>query len=89
MRYKSTRGGISGLTFCETLLMGLASDGGLLLPETIPNISDNLESWRSLSFVELAQEIIAIFADDIPKDDLDTIIKERLILLLNMKMLLP
>ena len=76
MRYKSTRGGISGLTFCETLLMGLAPDGGLLLPESIPNISDNLESWRSLSFVDLAQEIIAIFADDIPKDDLDTIIKE-------------
>ena len=76
MRYKSTRGGISGLTFCETLLMGLAPDGGLLLPESIPTISDNLESWRSLSFVELAQEIIAIFADDIPKDDLDRIIKE-------------
>ena len=76
MRYKSTRGGISGLTFCETLLMGLAPDGGLLLPESIPNISDNLESWRSLSFVELAQEVIAIFADDIPKDDLDTIIKQ-------------
>ena len=75
MRYKSTRGGISGLTFCETLLMGLAPDGGLLLPESIPNISDNLESWRSLSFVELAQEVIAIFADDIAKDDFDTIIK--------------
>ena len=76
MRYKSTRGGISGLTFCETLLMGLAPDGGLLLPESIPNISNNLESWRSLSFVELAQEVIAIFADDIPKDDLDTIIEQ-------------
>ena len=76
MRYKSTRGGISGLTFCETLLMGLAPDGGLLLPESIPNITDNLDSWRSLSFVELAQEVIAVFADDIPKDHLDSIIKQ-------------
>ena len=76
MRYKSTRGGISGLTFCETLLMGLAPDGGLLLPESIPNISDNLDSWGSLSFVELAQEVIAVFADDIPKYDLDAIIEQ-------------
>ena len=76
MRYKSTRGGISGLTFCETLLMGLAPDGGLLLPESIPNISSKVDSWRALSFVELAQEVIAVFADDIPKHDLDAIIKQ-------------
>ena len=76
MRYKSTRGGISGLTFCETLLMGLAPDGGLLVPESVPDISNNLTSWRSLSFVDLAQEIIAVFVDDIPRSELDLIIKK-------------
>ena len=76
MRYKSTRGGISGLTFCETLLMGLAPDGGLLVPESVPDISNNLTSWRSLSFVDLAQEVIAGFVDDIPRSELDLIIKK-------------
>ena len=75
MRYKSTRGGISGLKFSETLLMGLAPDGGLLVPESIPDIQDNLALWKKLSFVELAKEVIGIFADDISKDVLDPIVE--------------
>ena len=75
MRYKSTRGGISGLKFSETLLMGLAPDGGLLVPESIPDIRNDLASWKKLSFVELAKEVIGIFADDISKDVLDPIVE--------------
>ena len=75
MRYKSTRGGISGLKFSETLLMGLAPDGGLLVPESIPDIQNDLASWKKLSFVELAKEVIGIFADDISKDVLDPIVE--------------
>ena len=75
MRYKSTRGGISGLKFSETLLMGLAPDGGLLVPETIPNIKDELASWKDLSFIELAKEIVGLFAEDISKNVLDPIVE--------------
>ncbi|HCD28341.1 MAG TPA: threonine synthase [Gammaproteobacteria bacterium] len=75
MKYCSTRGGVSGLTFTDALLMGLASDGGLLVPEQIPDVRDNLASWRDLSFVELAQEIIALFVDDIERKDLDELIR--------------
>ena len=71
MRYKSTRGGVSGLKFSETLLMGLAPDGGLLVPEVIPDVKDNLPSWKHLSFVELAKEVVGVFVDDIQKDVLD------------------
>ena len=36
MRYKSTRGQVSGVGFSDALLMGLASDNGLLVPEVFP-----------------------------------------------------
>lgn len=75
MRYISTRGGIQPIAFKDAVMMGLASDGGLLLPESYPSISrEQLESWRSLSYPELAFEIISLFVDDIPAGDLKTLI---------------
>lgn len=55
--------------------MGLAEDGGLLLPRTIPRIgSETLSSWKDLSYPELAFEIMSRFIDDIPGSDLREII---------------
>lgn len=76
MKYCSTRGGVEGISFTDSLLMGLASDGGLLVPETIPNISDRVDELRDLDFVSLAQEVIALYADDIERDTLDRLIAE-------------
>ncbi|HEY9279655.1 MAG TPA: threonine synthase [Eoetvoesiella sp.] len=71
MKYRSTRGGMAPLSFSEILLEGLAPDGGLALPESLPKISpETLEAWRSLSYAELACEILGLFIDDIPKKDL-------------------
>jgi len=39
MRYISTRGGIQPLQFKDAVMMGLATDGGLLLPQSYPQIS--------------------------------------------------
>ena len=55
MKYKSTRGQVSGLSFSDALLMGLASDNGLLVPESIPDVTDKLAQWQELGFVALAQ----------------------------------
>ena len=74
MKYKSTRGGVAGLGFTDALLMGLASDGGLLVPESIPEVTSELEDLRHCSFVELAQHIVGMFVDDI-----DTVTLNRLI----------
>ncbi len=57
-------------------MMGLARDGGLLVPCEIPNVTDKLNDWMHLSFQELALEVISIFADDISKPDLKIIIDE-------------
>ena len=76
MRYLSTRGGMAPQAFSDILLMGLAPDGGLALPEQYPQISRNqLDAWRGLSYAELAFEIIRLFATDIPEDDLKSIVE--------------
>ena len=75
MQYLSTRGGISPISFTEAVMMGLAEDGGLLLPRTIPRIGcETLASWQQLSYPELAFEIMTRFIDDIPSNDLKDII---------------
>lgn len=75
MRYISTRGGIQPIPFKDAVMMGLASDGGLLLPQQYPNISrKQLEQWRSLSYPQLAFEVISRFVGDIPTGDLRGII---------------
>jgi threonine synthase len=74
MRYISTRGSQQNLSFLQILLAGLAPDGGLYLPQTYPQISkQTLDSWRGLSYAQLAFEILSLFADDIPAADLKVI----------------
>ena len=75
MKYISTRGQTDRKPFSEILLMGLAPDGGLMLPEHYPVIDEaTLNQWRHLSYPELAFKVIRLFATDIPEDDLRAII---------------
>lgn len=75
MYYISTRGQTERKKFSEVLLMGLAPDGGLMLPEAYPVVSETmLANWRNLSYQNLAFEIIKLFATDIPDNDLRDII---------------
>ncbi len=56
--------------------MGLATDGGLLLPRNIPRIgAETFASWQDLTYTELAFEIMSRFVDDIPSSDLRDLIK--------------
>jgi threonine synthase len=71
MQYISTRGGIAPISFKQAVMMGLATDGGLLLPTSIPEISaETLAQWRELSYPELATAVLGLFIDDIPTADL-------------------
>ncbi|KAK3325915.1 putative threonine synthase [Apodospora peruviana] len=73
--YLSTRGGDYGLSFETVVLKGLAQDGGLFLPEEIPAAVD-WQSWKDLSYAELAFKILSLYisTDEIPADDLKAII---------------
>nr|CRH07305.1 Threonine synthase [Candidatus Magnetococcus massalia] len=72
MRYISTRGGVSPITFSEAVMMGLATDGGLLIPEKLPTIdTETLRRWATLSYQELAYEVMHPFvAGEIPDAEL-------------------
>ncbi|MEO5346761.1 MAG: threonine synthase [Magnetococcus sp. YQC-9] len=62
MRYVSTRGGVAPISFSQAVMMGLATDGGLLLPEKIPTVTaDQLRAWAGLSFQKLAVEVMSPF----------------------------
>lgn len=71
MLYISTRGGMQPQPFSETLLEGLAPDGGLAVPEQLPQVdAETLERWRALTYPQLATEVLSLFATDIPREDL-------------------
>ncbi len=68
MRYLSTRGALADAPqgFSDSLLGGLAPDGGLTWPVQMPQITPaELESWRHLSYAELAFAVLSKFIDDI------------------------
>lgn len=64
--------------FSDILLGGLAPDGGLYLPVEYPQISqDTLTKWRELlatdGYAALAAEVISLFVNDIPVEDIKAI----------------
>lgn len=70
MQYISTRGSAPALDFEGATLAGLASDGGLYLPERWPHLSArDLAAMRGLSYVETAVRVIAPFVGDTLSED--------------------
>lgn len=63
MRYVSTRGEAPVLGFEEAMLSGLARDGGLYLPETVPTLND-IAALDGLSYEEVAFRVIRPFTGD-------------------------
>ena len=75
-QYISTRGGIRPITFSTAVMMGLAEDGGLLLPSELPDCRDQLDSWRHLSYSDLAYAVMRPFVgDSLPDADLRLLIQ--------------
>lgn len=78
MKYISTRGEATPLSFEDVVLTGLAPDGGLYVPEQLPKFSqEEIASWAGLSYQELAFKVIAPFvAGEVPDADLKKIIDD-------------
>jgi threonine synthase len=65
MRYISTRGQAPALTFEEAMLTGLARDGGLYVPETIPTLSkDEIAALHGASYEQTAYTVMRPFIGD-------------------------
>ncbi|MEY3719597.1 MAG: hypothetical protein RL618_116 [Pseudomonadota bacterium] len=75
MQYLSTRGHPARSQFSEILLGGLAPDGGLYVPLRYPKVTEaELDSWRELSYADLAFEVLRRFATDIPEADIKALV---------------
>jgi len=74
MKFVSTRGGAPAVSFSEAVAIGLAPDGGLYLPELLPDISPRLRAWENLSYADLCTEFLGLFATDIPADTLERLV---------------
>jgi threonine synthase len=76
--YSSTRGGQKHLDFRTVVMTGLSRDRGLFVPDEIPSVTQaELESWRSLSYPDLATKVISKYVkdDQVPSDKLEEIVK--------------
>lgn len=78
MKYISTRGNAPVLNFKEVTLAGLARDGGLYVPESIPQFTaDDIRAMAGLSYVETAVRVLTPFlGDTIGEDELRALLTE-------------
>ena len=77
MKYTSTRNRSKEFNFGEVFIKGLADDGGLFIPKTVPKLSnEELQRLSKLNYQDLAKEIIFLFCNEtIEKNELSNIIK--------------
>ena len=65
MKYISTRGNAPILSFEEAMLTGLARDGGLYVPETVPTLSHaDIAAMAGKSYEEIAFQVMRPFVGD-------------------------
>ncbi|MEM7674015.1 MAG: threonine synthase [Verrucomicrobiota bacterium] len=65
MKFISTRGQTEPHSFTEVVAAGLAPDGGLFIPESLPNLGERYQSWRNLDYPNLCAAFFKVFATDI------------------------
>ncbi|CAA7269929.1 unnamed protein product [Cyclocybe aegerita] len=79
MKYFSTRGGDQRLSFEETVLTGLAPNGGLYIPERIPSLPEGWRTkWRDYSFAELSVAVLSLFIspNEISTEELRSLVEK-------------
>ena len=70
LTYQSTRGGESGLTASQAILKGLADDGGLFMPTSIPKLDVTMEELAGMSYQETAYRVVKQFLTDFTEEEL-------------------
>ena len=68
--YKSTRDDSVKVTASQAILKGLAPDGGLFVPESIPSFDKSLEELSKMSYKEVAYEEMKLMLDDFTEEEL-------------------
>lgn len=72
MFYTSTRDRSVRVTSAQAITQGISAEGGLFVPESIPQISlDDLNAWSSADYITRAKEILRLYLTDFTSDELD------------------
>ncbi len=72
--YSSTRGHGGKVTASQAILKGLAEDGGLFVPETIPALDKSLKELSEMTYQQVAYEVMKLFLTDFTKEELENCI---------------
>lgn len=79
MKYISTRNHNKQYSFSEAVIKGLAEDGGLFFPNSIPKLpKEFFNTLEQKSLTQIAREISRVFIDDIPLEKLNAIVDEAI-----------
>ncbi len=70
IRYTSTRGGESGVAASRAVLNGLAADGGLYVPQTMPKMEISFEELAKMDYRRIAFEVMSRFLTDYTEEEL-------------------
>ena len=71
MKYISTRGYEGKFSASEAIVKGIAPDGGLFVPESIPSISkDEIEEMMNMEFYQISARVISKFLEDFTESEL-------------------
>lgn len=68
--YQSTRDNREQVTASQAILKGLASDGGLFVPTELPKLNISLEVLASMSYQQIAYEVMKLFLTDFSEEEL-------------------
>lgn len=68
--YKSTRSNEGTVTASKAILKGLAEDGGLFVPMTVPTLDKSLKEYADMSYQEVAYEVMKLYFTDFTEDEL-------------------
>lgn len=72
--YRSTRDDSVKVTASQAILKGLAADGGLYVPDSIPSLDKSLSELSKMSYKEVAYEVMKLMLDDFTEEELKSCI---------------
>ena len=72
--YKSTRDAEKTVTASQAILKGLADDGGLFVPVSIPKLPVSLGELKEMTYQEIAYTVMKEFLTDFPEEELKSCI---------------
>lgn len=76
LHYKSTRNSELRVTASEAILTGLAPDGGLFVPESIPKLDVSMEEMKGMTYQETAYAVMKQFLADFTEEELKECIRK-------------